>query len=394
MKYDFDPVIERKGTGSSKWDSVKTLFGSEDVLPMWVADMDFAAPPSVVEAIRKRALHPVFGYTRVPESLFDAVVDRMQRRFGWRIDPSWILLNPGVVPAVNAGVKAFAGPSGKVVFQSPAYPPFYASVSNNNCEALVSELEWNGSQYEVDFSDLAQKFEEPGDKVFILCNPHNPVGRVWTREELCKMGELALSAGAVVISDEIHCDIVFRGAKHIPFASISPDFANRSITCMAPSKTFNLAGLHTSITIIPNEELRNQWNQARAGIMGSPGLFGIAAMEAAFRDGDEWLDELLAYLEANRDYVMKTFSQRIPAIKPVRSQGTYLVWLDCRGLGLPHEDLVKFFKEEAKVGLNDGRAFGVSGEGFMRLNIGCPRSLLEEGLSRIERAVSRLTPTT
>ncbi len=390
MKYDFDFIWERRGTGSSKWDSAEALFGSKDVLPMWVADMDFPVPEPVVEAIRQRALHPIFGYNRTPKSFFDAVCERVYRRFGWEIDPSWILTNPGVVPAVNAAVKAFAGAAGKVVFQSPAYPPFYASVSNNQSTALVSELLWSGTRFETDLQDLREKLEDRLSKAFILCNPHNPVGRVWSREELTCMGEAALSAGVTVISDEIHCDIVYSGSKHIPFASISPEFAKHSITCMAPSKTFNMAGLNTSVTIISDEGLRQKWNQARAGIMGGPGLFGLAAAEAAFRYGDEWLDQLLEYLEANRNFAIRYFSEKIPSIKPIKPEGTYLIWLDCRGLGLPHESLTKFFKEEAKVGLNDGKTFGKTGEGFMRLNIGCPRATLEEGLGRIKQAVSKL----
>ncbi len=390
MKYDFDSVTERRGSGSSKWDSVKTLFGSEDVLPMWVADMDFPVPPPVVEALQKRATHPIYGYTGTPKGFFDAIVQRVKRRFGWEIDPSWIMINPGVVPAVNTGVKAFAGPNGKVVIQSPAYPPFYSSVSNQNSVAAINALKWNGSQYEVDFDDFAEKFEDSGAKTFILCNPHNPVGRVWTADELKRMGDIALSAGAVVISDEIHCDIVYSGHKHIPFASISPEFAKNSITCMATSKTFNLAGLHASFTIIPDETVRAKWDQARAGIMGSPGLFGLLATEVAFRHGDEWLDQLLVYLEKNRDYVVDFCREKLPALKPVKSEGTYLIWLDCRGLGLTHQELTRFLREEAKVGLNDGKTFGVSGEGFMRLNIGCPMALLKEGMERIERAVQSL----
>ncbi len=387
MKYDFDSVTERRGSGSSKWDSVQTLFGSEDVLPMWVADMDFPVPPPVVEALQKRVTHPIYGYTKTPDGFTDAIVQRVKRRFGWEIDPSWIMINPGVVPAVNTGVKAFAGPDGKVVIQSPAYPPFYSSVSNQNSTAAINALKWNGSQFDIDFDDFAEKFKDPEAKTFILCNPHNPVGRVWTADELKRMGDIALSAGAVVISDEIHCDIVYSGHKHIPFASLSPEFAKNSITCMATSKTFNLAGFHASFTIIPDEKVRAKWDQARAGIMGSPGLFGLIATEAAFRHGDEWLDELLVYLEKNRDFVVDFCKERIPAIKPVRSQGTYLIWLDCRGLGLSHQELKKFLNEEAKVGLNDGKTFGESGEGFMRLNIGCPIALLKEGMERIERAV-------
>lgn len=389
MRYDFDRVIERRNTDSSKWDNVTALFGSPDVLPMWVADMDFPAPEPVVDAIKKRAEHPIFGYTLYGRVL-TSVAERLYRLYGWKVQTDWILITPGVVPAVNAAVKAFAGPRKSVVVQSPAYPPFWTSLSNNECKPATNLLVEKGGRYEVDYDDLERKFEETGAGAMILCSPHNPVGRVWTREELERMGEIALRHGAVMISDEIHCELILNGNKHTPFASISPEFEPNSVTCYAPSKTFNLAGLHCSVAIVPDEDMRKRFNDARAGIMGTPDLFAVYAMEAAFKHGDEWLEQVLAYIEDNLRYTLEYFRERIPKIKPNNPEGTYLIWLDCRGLGMDPKELRKFFNEKAKVGLNDGVSFGPGGEGFQRMNIACPRSILQEGLRRIEEAVNSL----
>ena len=389
MKYDFDEVIERRKTDSSKWDNVVNLFGSEDVLPMWVADMDFRIPQPIVDAVVKRAQHPIYGYTLSAGTL-KAVIDRLYRLYGWKVEPEWIIITPGVVPAVNAAVRAYSGDKGSVVVQSPAYPPFWISATNNNCVAVPNPLVLKDGRYEIDFDDLEAKFASSGAKAIILCSPHNPVGRVWSREELTRMGEIALRHGAVVISDEIHCELTLHGNKHVPFATISPEFERNSITCYAPSKTFNIAGMHCSVAIVPDEGIRKRFNDARAGIMGSPDLLAVYAMQAAFTHGDEWLEQALEYIEGNLEYMMKYFAERIPKIRPLRSEGTYLVWLDCRGLGMDPKALRKFFNEKAKVGLNDGPSFGPGGEGFQRMNIACPRAHLEEGLRRIEKAVNSL----
>lgn len=390
MRYDFDQMIERRNTGASKWDSVKTLFGSDDVLPLWIADMDFPSPAPVVEAIVKRAQHPVYGYTRVPAGLIDAVIQRLDRKFGWKVDPSWIIFTPDVVSAVNAAVRAFTAPGGKVIVQSPAYPPFWSSVTNSRALSVANELKLVGGRYEIDFDALERDFSDPAVQSMILCSPHNPVGRVWSPEELTRIGELASKAKVPVISDEIHGELVYKGHRHHPFASLSEDFLMNSVTCMAPSKTFNLAGLHAAFAIIPNESLRAKFNEARVGIMGGVGLFGHIAMEAAFRYGDEWLEQAMDYIEANRDFAVRYFAENIPAIVPVKPEGTYLMWLDCRKLGLGPAELRSFFNTKAKVGLNDGPSFGVGGQGFQRLNLGCPRAILEEALKRIEGAVKSL----
>jgi cystathionine beta-lyase len=391
MRYDFDKVIERRNTGSSKWDNLKALFGSDDVLPLWVADMDFRIPQPIIDAISERIKHPVFGYARVGAGAIGAVTQRLESKYGWKVSPESVVITPGVVPAVNAAVRAYAGEGGAVVVQSPAYPPFWATGPNNKVRTVTNLLRFEGGRYEMDFEALERAFAESGAKAMILCSPHNPVGRVWSREELVRVGEIALKAGAVVISDEIHCELVLKGYKHIPFASISPEFEANSITCFAPSKTFNVPGMHCSVAIIPDEDMRKRFNEARVGIQGTPAFLAIIAMEAAFRHGDEWLEQVLDYIEGNLEFLIKYMEERIPAIKPVRPEGTYLVWLDCRGLGIEDpKELQKFFNEKAKVGMNAGYTFGPGGEGFMRMNIACPRSTLEEALKRIEEAVKLL----
>lgn len=316
MKYDFDEVIERRNTDSSKWDNVVNLFGSADVLPMWVADMDLRIPQPIVDAVVKRAQHPIYGYT-LTSGVFRSVIDRLRRLYGWEVKPEWIAITPGVVPAVNAAVKAFAGDKRAVVVQSPAYPPFWTSATNNNCVAVPNTLVRRGERYEVDFEDLDAKFASSGAKAMILCSPHNPVGRVWTGEELTRMGEIALRHGAVMISDEIHCELVPHGNKHIPFAIISPEFASNSITCYAPSKTFNIAGMHCSVAIVPDEGLRKRFNDARAGVMGSPDFLAVYAMEAAFRYGDEWLEQALRYIEGISSTCSPTSGNAFPASSPI-----------------------------------------------------------------------------
>lgn len=386
MKYDFDKVYDRKSALSSKW-SVEEIFGRDDVLPLWVADMDFRVPEPVLSAIRERLDHPIFGYTMVSPSFYDSAIQRLDSKYGWKVDKEWIVITPGVMPAVNAAVLAFTGPGDKVVLQSPVYPPFWTAITHNKRELAVNPLKLSDTRFEIDFEDFKAKFDEGGARAFILCNPHNPGGRVWTRDELITMGETVIGAGGVVISDEIHCELVMKGHSHIPFASISEEFAMNSVICFAPSKTFNIPGFHTSVTIIPNETLRRRFNEARGRLMGAPGIFGLIAAEAAFRYGDDWLEQVLEYIEGNINYAVDFLNKNVPEIRPMRPEATYLIWLDCRGLGLDQDALRRFLIEEARVGLNDGTTFGPEGTGFMRLNVACPRSILEEALVRIENAV-------
>lgn len=398
MKYDFDRVIERRNTDCAKWDAVESIFGSNDILPMWVADMDFAIAKPITEALRKRTDHEIYGYVRPGPSLIEAVNNRVQRKYDWKIEPEWIVFTPGVVPALHVAVRAFTHPGDEVVIQEPAYYPFFSAIRDNGCQVAGNPLELINGHYEIDFKDLERKFEpRPGmmpspsrAKMMILCSPHNPVGRVWSGEELTKMGGIAIKNNAIVVSDEVHCELLFKGSKHIPFASISEEFARYSMACMAASKTFNLAGLAASAIIIPDKKLRDAFNAARAGILPRPNVFALVALEAAYRHGDEWLEQLLGYLQGNLDFLSDYFRKKIPKIKVIRPEGTYLVWLDCRGLGMDPQNLRAFMREKAKVGLDDGYLFGAGGAGFQRINIACPRSTLEEALKRIEKAANNL----
>jgi len=398
MQYDFNRVIDRRNTDCAKWDTVEPVFGSKDILPMWVADMDFPVAKPITEALRKRTEHEIYGYTRPGPSLIEAIVNRMQQKYEWQIEPEWIVFTPGVIPAIHAAVRAFTHPGDEVIIQGPVYYPFWSAVTDNGCLVANNPLELIDGHYEVNFKDLEIKFgprvrmvpSPSRTKMMLLCNPHNPVGRVWTREELVRMGEIVIKNDAVMISDEVHCELLFKGSKHIPFASISEEFEQHSVVCMAASKTFNLAGLAASTIIIPNTKLRDTFNAARAGILPRPNVFALKALEAAYREGDDWLAQLLDYLQGNLEFLTEYFTKRIPKIKVIRPEGTYLVWLDCRELGMDAMSLRAIMREKAKVGLDDGYLFGPGGAGFQRINIACPRATLEEALKRIEAAVNHL----
>ncbi len=395
MKYDFDIVCDRKNRDSAKWDYLKLIFGSEDVLPMWVADMDFPVAQPIVEALKKRAEHPFYGYTEPGPGVIESVVERMRRKFNWNIKPEWVVFTPGVIPALSIAVRTLTHPGDEIILQPPVYYPFFPVITGSGCQIVNNGLKLINGRYEMDFDDLERKFiiksgihlDSCRIRGIILCNPQNPVGRLWDREELVRMGEIVIKHGGVVISDEIHCEILFKGYRHTPFASISEEFEQNSIVCMAPSKTFSLAGLEASSIIIPDKKLREKFMNMRVGITPGPNLFGYTALEAAYRYGDEWLEQVLAYLQGNLDYMLNYFARRIPRIKVIKPQGTYLIWLDCRELGMDNTTLKIFMCEKAKVGLNDGFIFGEGGSGFERINIACPRQLLEEACRRIEVAV-------
>lgn len=404
MKYDFDREIDRKGTQSVKWEFVpdeekplgilptEQFFGEDRMLPMWVADMDFPAPQPVIEALEARARHGIFGYTVPTEAYFQTVVDWMRRRHGWEIEPDWIVTTPGVIPGLNALVRTFVPKGEKVLIQPPVYHPFYFAVENNERVLTFNPLKYENQAYKMDFDDLEEKVKDPQVKMAILCHPHNPVGRVWSKEELTRLGEICLENDVLVVSDEIHCDLLFRGVSFTPFGSIGEGFAQNAVICTAGSKTFNLAGLHHSNLIVPNPELRGRFMTAlrSIGLFGS-NIFGQLALETAYNEGEEWLDQLLDYLDDNRQYLEETFAEHIPQIKVVKPEGTYLVWLDCRGLGLDKEGLQKLMREEARLYLDEGYIFGPQGEGFERMNIACPRSILVDALARIKDAVERLS---
>ena len=395
MTYDFDRFRSRENTNCAKWDSIETLFGSKDVIPMWVADMDFPAARPIVESLERRAAHEFYGYTQPGEKLIEAVVERLKRKFDWKIEPEWIVFTPGVIPALSVAVRALTHPGDEVILQEPVYYPFFPVVKQGGCQIVTNELKLAGGEYNMDFDDLESKFLPRTGmhdgrhriKAIILCNPQNPIGRLWNADELTRLGKTMLENDVTVVADEIHCELLFKGYKHVPFASISEEFAQNSITCMAPSKTFNLAGLEASSIIIPNKRLRDNFREASYAIMPGPNLFGLAAMEAAYLHGDEWLEEVLQYLQGNLDFLLEYFEEKIPSIRVIRPQGTYLVWLDCRALGMDDMTLRDFMRQQAKVGLDDGFLFGRGGSGFQRMNIACPRKLLEEALMRIEKAV-------
>ncbi len=387
-KYDFDEVIDRRHTSSMKWDTNK----DEGILPLWVADMDFRSPRPVIDAVKEIAERGIYGYTFAPESYHEAVAEWLLKRHAMETRGEWIKFGPGVVPAINMLIRAFTETGDKVIIQRPVYYPFFISIDNNHRQILDNPLKYNDGQYEMDFEDLESKAADPQAKLLILCSPHNPVGRVWTKEELTRLGEICLRNGVIVISDEIHHDLIFRGNKHTAFATISEDFAQNSVTCTAPSKTFNLAGLQTSTIIIPNERLRARYSEVlESNFLRRPNIFGIAALDAAYRHGEEWLEELLDYLQGNLDFLTDFVERRMPQIKVVKPQGTYLVWMDFRELGMRGRQLEDFMLNRARLWLDEGYIFGSTGDGFERINIACPRATLTEALNRLSSAVHEFT---
>jgi len=391
MQYDFDSVIERRNTNSVKWDSADQLFNVKGILPMWVADMDFRSPRPVIDALKNLAEQGIFGYSTVPQSYYDAVINWMRKRHNWAIDREWMVLTCGVVSAIYVLIRTFASPGDRIIVQTPAYYPFFGAIKSNDCEILDNPMFVQNGLYAFDFEDLKEKVDSR-TKIIILCSPHNPVGRVWKKEELVQLGQFCLEHNILVIADEIHGDIVYDGYKHVPFASISDDFAQNSITCTGASKTFNLPGMKTSNIIIPNAELRERYTAMlqRCGA-NSPNMFGIAATGAAYAHGEPWLEQLLVYLQDNFRFLENFASERIRGLKVTPLQGTYLAWLDFRDCGIGPDKLGTFVREDAMVGLQPGTKFGCREEGFERMNIACPRSTLELGLQRIEEAVKRLT---
>ena len=387
MKYDFDRVVKRRGTTSTKWDYMPGVPKNNDVLPMWVADMDFMLPQPVIEVLKEKVEHGIYGYTYRSSSYFESITGWFKRRHSWEIKEEWLTHSPGVLPAISLTLLTFTNPGDKIILQPPVYPPFHTVVENNGRKLVYNQLKKQNGLYVMDYQDLERKIDDQV-KMIILCSPHNPGGRVWNEDELLRFGEICLKRNILIISDEIHCDLLFKGYKHTPLASLSEELAQNTITCISASKTFNMGGLTTSANIIPNPQKREFFNNTLENMeLDTGNLFGMAAMEAAFGYGDEWLDELLEYLEGNLDYLVKYFKERIPLIKPMIPQGTYLVWLDCRELNLTPPELMNFMINTAKVRLNDGQTFGPGGEGFLRMNIACPRSTLEEGLKRIEEAI-------
>jgi len=387
MGYDFDTVIDRRASDSSKWH-----FYSEDVLPMWVADMDFRSPEPILRAMHERIDHGVFGYGGLTAKLREVITERVARLYNWEIHPEAVVSLPGLVCGLNVVSRAIGNRGDGIVVSSPVYPPFLSAPVNQERElqeALLAKTERSGHLYYA-FDDAA--FEaalRPNTRLFILCNPHNPVGRAYTSTELTQMAEICVRHNLTVCSDEIHCDLLLGGTRHIPLASLSPEIAERTITLMAPSKTFNIPGLGCSLAIVPNPELRKQMQKASAGIVPHVNLLGYAAAVAAYTECDDWLDELRSYLTANRDLVVNYLAQHLPHLSVTAPEATYLAWIDCRESGIEGSPQ-KFFLEKAKVALNDGSMFGKGGEGFVRLNFGCARVLLEQGLESMRKALQKV----
>ena len=384
MKYNFDEIIPRRGTNSYKWDSA----GDADVLPMWVADMDFRTAPPVVEALRKRVEHGIFGYVRVPDAYYAAVTNWFARRHDWQIEKEWIIYTTGVVPALSAVIKALTAPGDKVMVQTPVYNCFFSSIRNNGCGMITNPLIYRNGTYQIDFADLEQKAADPSVKVLLLCNPHNPAGRVWTKQELTRIGDICIRNNVWVVADEIHCELVFPGHTYIPFASISQEFLMHSVTCTSPSKAFNLAGLQIANIISADTDIRTKIDKAiNINEVCDVNPFGVEALMAAYNDGEEWLEELKQYLFANYNYLRVYFEEYLPEFPVATLEGTYLVWADCSVLNQSSDETVKTLLEKEKLWVNEGSLYGEAGEGFIRINIACPRQQLIEGLNRLRRAL-------
>ena len=386
MQFDFDEMVPRRGTNCVKWDSA----AEPGVLPMWVADMDFRTAPAIVDALRRRVEHGIFGYTRVPDAYYEAVASWLARRHGWRVEREWMLYTSGVVPAVSAIIKALTVPGDKVLMQTPVYNCFFSSIRNNGCEIASSPLFHRGDTFYMDFDDLERKASDERVKVMLLCSPHNPVGRVWTREELTRLGEICLRHGLTVISDEIHCELVYDGHVHVPFASLSDEFLRHSVTCTSASKAFNIAGLQMANIIAPDEAVRAKIDRAlNVNEVCDVGPFGVLATIAAYNEGEEWLSQLTAYLWQNYCTMRSYCEEHLPAFPVAKLEGTYLAWMDCRALGLSSEKLERRLIDEAHLWLNAGTMYGTEGEGFMRWNLACPRTSVLDGLERFRSFVER-----
>ncbi len=384
MSHDFDRVIDRRQSDSNKWHKFPA-----DVLPLWVADMDFRSPEPVIRALHERVEHGVFGYGAERPEFFDVFLDRLQKRYGWRVSREAILVQPGVISGFNLACRALAAPGDGLLLQTPVYPPILRVPANVGLTSDEMELEQTlDGPYAIDFDRFEAAIHDR-TRVFLLCNPHNPIGRVYRRDELVRMAEICVRRGLSIVSDEIHCELTYSGQQHVPIASLDPEIALRTVTFMAPSKTFNLPGLKCSVAIIPNAALREKVVAAQVDLVRAVNILGYTAMLAAYRDGQPWLDDVLRYLEANRDVVLEFVRDKLPGVAMAAPEATYLAWLDCRNADRAGADPYTFFLERARVALNDGKTFGRGGDGFVRLNFACPRGILAEALERMRRALER-----
>lgn len=389
MTYNFDELIDRRHTGSVKWDGMKNAFGRDDLTAMWVADMDFRTPPFVMDALRQRLEHEVLGYAMPCEGWDTTICHWLQKRHQWEVRPDWLTFVPGIVRGQAFALLCFTNPGDRVLVMTPVYHPFFLVTERLKREAVRSPLDLRDGHYHIDFDRLRHDLQ--GCKALVLCNPHNPGGRVWTVDELRRIAELCQESGTLVISDEIHADLTLPPYKHHPFATVSPAAASNSVTFMAPSKTFNMPGVQSSFAIVPDDTLRARFQQfMEAGEFCEGHLFAYIGCKAAFEHGEEWLNQLLAYIQGNIDFTESYLRQHIPAIGMIRPQASFLVFLDCRQLGLEQEALERLFADKARLALNTGTTFGEPGRGFMRLNVGCPRAVLKQALDQLAEAVAGL----
>ncbi len=400
MKYDFNKITDRAGTDAIKWETIPSeedahihirtdrFFGPQAAIPMWVADMDFPSPPAVVDALAERIRHGIYGYTDLSVTYGRAVANWMKTRHNWEIQPEWIVTTPGVVPALAMLVRTLLQPGEKAIIQTPVYYPFRMVLEYNDIQVVENPLVYEDGRYRMDFEDLSAKARDPQTKLLILSSPHNPIGRVWTRDELTRLAEICRANDVLVVSDEIHGDLTFAGHPFVSYGTLGEDFAQNAFICTAASKTFNLAGLSNSNIIIPNKSLREGFEKyLLKNALLSTNLFGRLATETAYIHGADWLDQLLDYLEGTLDFMESYFAKHLPQIRMIRPEGTYLVWLDCRALGLDSKSLHRFFLDRGRVYLENGSVFGTAGEGFMRMNIATPRKLVKEALKRMREVV-------
>ena len=385
MEYNFDKITDRRNTNSLKWDV------TEGELPMWVADMDFETAPEITEAVTKRAMHGIFGYSIIPDEWSTAYAEWWKNRYGFEINKDWLIFCTGVIPAISSIVRKLTTPAENVVLLTPVYNIFFNSVLNNGRNVLECKLICNGENYEINFDDLEKKLSDTQTTMMILCNPHNPVGKIWDHETLEKIGNMCKKYHVVVISDEIHCDLTKPGKTYIPFASVSDECKFNSITCVAPTKSFNIAGIQTAAVIVPNENLRNKVNRGlNTDEVAEPNCFAVQAAVAAYTRGGAWLDSLRQYLDENRRITSEFIAEKIPLLRLMNSDATYLLWIDCRGVKNIPDDISAFVRRKTGLYLSNGRQYGSGGEGFLRLNIACPKSVLNDGLCRLKKAIEEL----
>ena len=389
MKYNFDEIVPRLGTDCVKYDAAESIFGTSDLIPMWVADMDFRCPPCVTEVLRKRIEHDIFGYTFLSPEWKPAIMNWVGRRYNWQVTEEEIGFVGGIVPAIAFAIQCFSSVGDNILVQPPVYHPYFHVPKDLGRNVLVNPLKLVDGQYSIDFDDFEKKASE--SRIFILCSPHNPGGRVWNRQELQRMAEICARHNVLVISDEIHCDMTLKGYSHVPFAAVSKVAEENCITFMAASKSFNIAGLKSSYHIIKNKKLREEYSEfLRRSELDFAPLFATATVAAAYNEGEEWLNQMMEYVEGNVDYMQEYIAENMPILSIIRPQASYLVFIDARALKMEQPALVDFFVKQAKVGMNDGAMFGDGGEGFMRMNVGCPRSVLRKALGQIKSAYDKL----